>query len=108
MAWCEAFSRITGGWVGAPVGSALYAALERHAALRPQTKANHQTLMCTGATGVRRAPKIDRRQGAFDTSLHGEVKGQADPEAGPITLVGVFARSKRHALSGAVSGRFLM
>ena len=43
------------------------------------------------------------------TSLQGEVKGQADPEAASITLAGVFTRSsKRHALSGAVSGRFLM
>jgi len=30
------------------------------------------------------------------------------PEAASITLAGVFTRSKRHALSGAVSGRFLM
>jgi hypothetical protein len=45
---------------------------------------------------------------ALDTSLQGEVKGQADPEAEPITLAGDFTRSKRHALSGAVSGRFLM
>jgi hypothetical protein len=40
------------------------------------------------------------------TSLQGKVKGQADPEAASMTLAGAF--TKRHALSGAVPGRFLM
>ena len=74
----------------------------------PSAPCNRPPLMFRAAPGYarQRAATIRRNQSPFQ--LGSIIKGQADPEAASITLAGVFTMSKRHALSGAVPGRFLM